>query len=62
MWRRPVHRHDGLHIRVSKSKSDQEGRESVKALPHTEPMKGVRHGPMPVRTRLSPRSMAADDS
>ncbi|ORI19702.1 integrase [Rhodococcus sp. 1163] len=31
-----VHRHDGLHIRLRKSKTDQEGRGAVKALPYTE--------------------------
>lgn len=31
-----VHRHDGLHIRLRKSKTDQEGRGVVKALPYTE--------------------------
>ncbi|MDV6263963.1 integrase [Rhodococcoides yunnanense] len=31
-----VHRHDGLHIRLRKSKTDQEGRGTVKALPYTE--------------------------
>lgn len=31
-----VHRHDGLHIRLRKSKTDQEGRGAVKALPFTE--------------------------
>nr|WP_241256845.1 tyrosine-type recombinase/integrase [Rhodococcus sp. KRD162] len=31
-----VHRHDGLHIRLRKSKTDQEGRGVVKALPFTE--------------------------
>ncbi|MDZ7931918.1 MAG: site-specific integrase [Rhodococcus sp. (in: high G+C Gram-positive bacteria)] len=30
------HRHDGLHIRLRKSKTDQEGRGAVKALPYTE--------------------------
>jgi integrase len=31
-----VHRHDGLHIRLRKSKTDQEGRGAVKALPYTD--------------------------
>ena len=31
-----VHRHDGLHVRLRKSKTDQEGRGAVKALPYTE--------------------------
>lgn len=31
-----VHRHDGLHIRLRKSKTDQEGRGAVKALPYSE--------------------------
>ncbi|OZF56527.1 site-specific integrase [Rhodococcus sp. 14-2470-1a] len=31
-----VHRHDGLHIRLRKSKTDQEGKGAVKALPYTE--------------------------
>lgn len=31
-----LHRHDGLHIRLRKSKTDQEGRGAVKALPYTE--------------------------
>jgi integrase len=31
-----VHRHDGLHIRLRKSKTDQEGRGAVKALTYTE--------------------------
>lgn len=31
-----VHRHDGLHIRLRKSKTDQEGSGAVKALPYTE--------------------------
>ncbi|OZF42328.1 integrase [Rhodococcus sp. 14-2470-1b] len=31
-----VHRHDGLHIRLRKSKTDQEGRGAMKALPYTE--------------------------
>ncbi|OZF42699.1 site-specific integrase [Rhodococcus sp. 14-2470-1a] len=31
-----VHRHDGLHVRVRKSKTDQDGRGAVKALPYTE--------------------------
>ncbi|KZF03720.1 MULTISPECIES: site-specific integrase [unclassified Rhodococcus (in: high G+C Gram-positive bacteria)] len=30
-----VHRHDGLHVRMRKSKTDQEGRGAVKALPYT---------------------------
>ncbi|MEW1934550.1 integrase [Rhodococcus sp. NPDC079359] len=30
-----MHRHDGLHIRLRKSKTDQEGRGAVKALPYT---------------------------
>lgn len=30
-----VHRHDGLHVRLRKSKTDQEGRGVVKALPYT---------------------------
>ncbi|NIL77354.1 integrase [Rhodococcus sp. B10] len=30
-----VHRHDGLHVRLRKSKTDQEGRGAVKALPYT---------------------------
>ncbi|OZD18143.1 integrase [Rhodococcus sp. 06-156-3C] len=31
-----VNRHDGLHVRLRKSKTDQEGRGAVKALPYTE--------------------------
>lgn len=31
-----VHRHDGLHIRLRKSKTDQEGRGAMKALPYTD--------------------------
>lgn len=31
-----VHRHDGLHIRLRKSKTDQEGKGAVKALPYTD--------------------------
>lgn len=31
-----VHRHDGLHVRLRKSKTDQEGRGAVKALPYTD--------------------------
>ncbi len=31
-----VHRYDGLHIRLRKSKTDQEGRGAVKALPYTD--------------------------
>ncbi|OZC42697.1 integrase [Rhodococcus sp. RS1C4] len=31
-----VNRHDGLHVRLRKSKTDQEGRGTVKALPYTE--------------------------
>ena len=31
-----VHRHDGLHIKLRKSKTDQEGRGAVKALPYTD--------------------------
>ncbi|MBM7244185.1 integrase [Rhodococcus fascians] len=31
-----VHRHDGLHVRLRRSKTDQEGRGAVKALPFTE--------------------------
>jgi hypothetical protein len=31
-----VHRHDGLHVRLRKSKTDQEGRGAVKALPYIE--------------------------
>ncbi|OZF01342.1 tyrosine-type recombinase/integrase [Rhodococcoides fascians] len=31
-----LHRHDGLHIRLRKSKTDQEGRGAVKALPYTD--------------------------
>jgi integrase len=31
-----IHRHDGLHVRLRKSKTDQEGRGAVKALPYTE--------------------------
>ncbi|OZF25729.1 integrase [Rhodococcus sp. 14-2496-1d] len=31
-----VHRRDGLHIRLRKSKTDQEGRGAVKALPYTD--------------------------
>ena len=31
-----VHRHDGRHISLRKSKTDQEGRGAVKALPHTD--------------------------
>jgi integrase len=30
-----VHQHDGLHVRLRKSKTDQEGRGAVKALPYT---------------------------
>ena len=31
-----VHRHDGLHVRLRKSKTDQEGRGAMKALPYTD--------------------------
>lgn len=31
-----VHRHDGLHVRLRKSKTDQDGRGAVKALPYTD--------------------------
>ena len=31
-----LHRHDGLHVRLRKSKTDQEGRGAVKALPFTD--------------------------
>lgn len=31
-----MHRHDGLHMQLRKSKADQEGREAVKALPFTD--------------------------
>ena len=31
-----VHRHDGMHIRLRRSKTDQEGRGAVKALPYTD--------------------------
>lgn len=31
-----MHRHDGLHVRLGKSKTDQEGRGAVKALPYTD--------------------------
>ncbi|OZE93204.1 integrase [Rhodococcus sp. 14-2686-1-2] len=31
-----VHRHDGLHVRLRKSKTDPEGRGAVKALPYTD--------------------------
>lgn len=31
-----VHRHDGLHIRLRKSKTDQEGRGAMRALPYTK--------------------------
>ncbi|MGA9871180.1 MAG: tyrosine-type recombinase/integrase [Rhodococcus sp. (in: high G+C Gram-positive bacteria)] len=31
-----VHRQDGLHVRLRKSKTDQEGRGAVKALPYSE--------------------------
>lgn len=31
-----VHRHDGLHIRLRKSKTDQEGKGAVKALPYSK--------------------------
>ncbi|OZC42535.1 integrase [Rhodococcus sp. WWJCD1] len=31
-----VHRNDGLHVRLRRSKTDQEGRGAVKALPYTD--------------------------
>lgn len=52
-----VQRHDGLHVRLRKSKTDQEGRGAMKALPYTESHETCRPARTSAGHRSWPRSM-----